>query len=65
MHPLPDRHSLPDGGPLLGEIYMSRRSPRPSNMAADDDFVQLKDDAEYPYLHVHTQDGDDVDPVTR
>ena len=31
----------------------------------DDDFVQLKDDAEYPFLHVHTENGDDVDPITR
>lgn len=23
------------------------------------------DNAEYPYLHVHTEGGDNVDPVTR
>ena len=35
-------------------------------MVKRDAMVQLQDDnAEYPFLHVHTQDGDDVDPLTR
>ena len=34
-------------------------------MVKRDAMVQLSDDnAEYPFLHVHTESGDDVDPVT-
>ena len=36
-------------------------------MVKRDAMVQLKsqDDVEYPFLHIHTENGDDVDPITR
>jgi len=34
-------------------------------MVKRDEMVQLNDDnAEYPFLHIHTMDGVNVDPVT-